>query len=208
MKKSRLHPNHETNHYNGDEDYDPHADFSQVMMSNYLIFASFSFHFSSFSFHFLMLSCSKLVQFLEEAKRNERKTDFGIISSAESEEDGKIKPHQEETKNKKKKKAWKPWKVFLLPLWKGEKKSKHHTEQEANFSHVSNTKRGFASGPVYHTSGKDTDGRPRRLTSGPLSSLFSPTRKADSEIPYMCLDKLNTPRCGGARTYGPVYLVT
>ncbi|EXB64654.1 hypothetical protein L484_017987 [Morus notabilis] len=174
MKKSRLYPNHETNHYNGDEDYDPRADFSQ---------------------------------FLEEAKRDERKTDFGIISSAESEEDGKIKPHQEETKNKKKK-AWKPWKVFLLPLWKGEKKSKHHMEQEANFSHVSITKRGFASGPVYHSSGKDTDGRPRRLTSGPLSSLFSPARKADSEIPYMCLDKLNTPRFGGARTYGPVYLVT
>ncbi|GMN36746.1 hypothetical protein TIFTF001_006264 [Ficus carica] len=144
--------------------------------------------------------------FLEEAKRSERRAEFEVISSAVSEEDGKRKPHQEEKKKKKKKKAWK---VFLMPWWKGDKESKPLTKQETNFSHVSNVKkRGFASGPVYYSSGKERDGGPpRRPTSGPLSSLFNATRKADTEIPYMCLNKLDTPR-GGAQTCGPVYLVT
>lgn len=145
-----------------------------------------------------MSSCLNLDdQFLEEAKRNEN-FDFEI-SSANS-QGGKRKPDQE----KKMKKNKKAWKVFLLPWLKGEKKSKSHMEPATN-SRVPNTKRGFASGPVY-SCGKATDGKPRRPTSGPIASFFNPSKKADTKIPYEFLDQLGSPLA--AQTYGPVYKVT
>ncbi|KAH7546988.1 hypothetical protein FEM48_Zijuj01G0259400 [Ziziphus jujuba var. spinosa] len=66
--------------------------------------------------------------------------------------------------------------------------------------------RGYVSGPIVDSSGnKATDGRHRRPTSGPLASLFNPTRKAEKDIPYMCLNQLASPR--GGQSYGPVYTV-
>ncbi|XP_062087966.1 uncharacterized protein LOC133794641 [Humulus lupulus] len=140
-------------------------------------------------------------QFLEEAKLNVN-FNFEISSANNKEEAGKREPEQ--GKNKKKKK--KAWKTFLLPWWKGEKKSKSHTEQVTN-SRVPNTKRGYASGPVYSCGMATTDNRPRRPTSGPIASLFNPTRRADTEVPYSCLDQLG---CSTASTYGygPVYKVS
>ncbi|KAL5579685.1 hypothetical protein UlMin_012127 [Ulmus minor] len=140
-------------------------------------------------------------QFLEEAKHHAGKTMTKSSSEKPEEEDaGKGKQQQE----KKKKKVWK---VLLSPWWKGDQKSKPKPEMESyTNSPVSNTKQRLLSSPVY-ISGKVTDGKPRRTTSGPITGFFSTSKKADNDqIPYVSLKKR-----GGScatKTYGPIYLVT
>ncbi|PON63104.1 Ubiquitin-fold modifier-conjugating enzyme [Parasponia andersonii] len=133
-------------------------------------------------------------QFLEEAKRNEN-FEFEIPCA-----NPEVAGNRKQDHVKKKKKAWK---VFLLPWLKGEKNSKSHMEPATN-SRVPNTKRGFASGPIY-SCGQALDGKHRRPTSGPIASLFNPSRRADTELPYMCLSQLGSPPT--AQSYGPVYNV-
>ena len=123
-----------------------------------------------------------------------------MISQAKPKEE----EEEEEEKNKRKKKK-KAWKTILLPWFKGEKKSDKPQVKLATSS--KHTRRGFTSGPVFSSSGNASVGGVRRPLSGPLmSSLFTPIKKAETEIPYVCLDHLGSP-CP-AKNYGPVYLVT
>ncbi|XP_050103093.1 uncharacterized protein LOC126582911 isoform X1 [Malus sylvestris] len=131
-------------------------------------------------------------QFLEEAKHYSIEGDV----QASSEEGGERRLGQEKKK--------KSWKKLIFPWLKGEKLNKT-TTKPATTSHVSNTKRTNVSGPVYGT-GKATDGKHRRQMSGPIASLFNPTKRADNAMPYMCVNKNGSPQVG--KTYGPVYLVT
>ncbi|KAF4399407.1 hypothetical protein G4B88_022490 [Cannabis sativa] len=180
MKKSPVYPKNEPNDYNGDE-YDPHAEFSQY--SEFLM----SFGFDNGG------------QFLQEAKLN-KKLNFEI-SSANKEEAGKRGPEQEKNEKKKKKKAWK---ALLFPWLKGEKKSKSHIEQVTN-SRVPKTKGGYASGPVYSCGMAAPVNKPRRPMSGPIATLFNPTRRSDTELPYLCLGQLGCSTSSSTNGYGPVY---
>ncbi|XP_015901423.2 uncharacterized protein LOC107434465 [Ziziphus jujuba] len=160
------------------DDYDPHADFNQ---------------------------------FLQQAKHYARESNLHNppAHQEEEEEAGKTRRLNEE-KMKKKKKKKKQWKKIFLPWWKmgGEKGKPRMELSSANKSNVCDIgrSRGYVSGPIVDSSGnKATDGRHRRPTSGPLASLFNPTRKAEKDIPYMCLNQLASPR--GGQSYGPVYTV-
>lgn len=138
-------------------------------------------------------------QFLEEAKQYAIESDFQT-SATYPEETGERRLEPE----KKKKKSWKK---LLFPWLKDEKMSKTSTKP-ATKSQVSDARRTNVSGPVYGT-GKamdGQDGRQRRPLSGPITSLFKPTKRADDEIPYKCLKKTDSHKV--VQTYGPVYLVT
>ncbi|XP_062025766.1 uncharacterized protein LOC133742092 [Rosa rugosa] len=135
-------------------------------------------------------------EFLEEAKHYALESDFQTSSTSYPEETGERRSGQE----KKKKKSWKK---LLFPWLKGEKVNKTSTKS-ATKSQVSDARRTNVSGPVFGT-GKALDGRLRRPLSGPINSLFRPTIRADSEVPYKCLDKSGSPQV--VQTYGPVYLV-
>ncbi|XP_030490937.2 uncharacterized protein LOC115707196 [Cannabis sativa] len=135
-------------------------------------------------------------QFLQEAKLN-KKLNFEI-SPANKEEAGKREPEQEK---KKKKKAWK---ALLFPWLKGEKKSKSHIEQVTNLT-VPKTKGGYASGPVYSCGMAAPVNKPRRPMSGPIATLFNPTRRSDTELPYLCLGQLGCSTSSSTNGYGPVY---
>lgn len=148
-----------------------------------------------------------IYQFLQEAMHYARETNPQTSSTCpEEEEAAKRSSGLNQEKKKKKKKLWKK---LLLPWWKlsDKKMSSSGMELPAINSQVSNAKRGCVSGPVHGSSGKANDGRhSRRPTSGPLTTLINHTRKADNEIPYMCLNQLASPR--GGHSYGPVYTVT
>ncbi|KAF3451946.1 hypothetical protein FNV43_RR08042 [Rhamnella rubrinervis] len=144
-------------------------------------------------------------QFLQEAKRYIKETNPQASSTCPVEEEA-AKRSSRLNREKKKKKLWKK---LLLPWWRSSDKKMSSTGMElpAINSQVSNAKRVCVSGPVHSSSGNANDGRhSRRPTSGPLTTLFNPTRKADNEIPYMCLNQLPSPR--GGHSYGPVYMVT
>lgn len=135
-------------------------------------------------------------QFLEEAKLHAKESTIFQASSASSEE------------NEEKRKKKKSWKNLLLPWWKVvEKKRKPEVEPPAANLHASYKRKSYVSGQVYSNSVKFTENKQSFSTSGPLTSLFNSSRKADNEIPYMCLDHLGSPN-PTTETYGPVYLVT
>ncbi|CAK7356436.1 unnamed protein product [Dovyalis caffra] len=134
-------------------------------------------------------------QFLEEARQHAR--EMNLQSSLPLSESGKGRVKEE-------KKSRSSWKHSLLKWWKAEKKTKPIVEQ-TNSSHISNPRKGHVSGPIFG-SGRRVDAKPLRQASGPLANLFSPSKRVENEIPYMCLDQLNNPH--GVKAYGPVYLVT
>uniref|UniRef100_A0A803NYH0 UBC core domain-containing protein n=1 Tax=Cannabis sativa TaxID=3483 RepID=A0A803NYH0_CANSA len=86
----------------------------------------------------------------------------------------------------------------------GEKKSKSHIEQVTN-SRVPKTKGGYASGPVYSCGMAAPVNKPRRPMSGPIATLFNPTRRSDTELPYLCLGQLGCSTSSSTNGYGPVY---
>lgn len=111
---------------------------------------------------------------------------------------------------KKSKKSW------FFSWWKiDRRKSKTSLNPvDGGRPSISKPTKGYASsGPILcgstvNAGGVDTQlpSRLRRLSSGPVSILFNPTRKVENEVPYMSLDHPNDPYQINA--YGPVYLVT
>ncbi|KAK8514201.1 hypothetical protein V6N13_063105 [Hibiscus sabdariffa] len=98
------------------------------------------------------------------------------------------------------KKQMKLWKISLLSWWNFDRKNKSSSDPVQ----VSKPTKGYGygSGPI--AGGIDT--ACRRVSSGPVSILFNPTKKVENEVPYMCLDQPNEPH--QIKGYGPVYLVT
>ncbi|KAL6335300.1 hypothetical protein AAG906_029541 [Vitis piasezkii] len=135
-------------------------------------------------------------QFLEEARRHARQGN-PQGPSPHGDEAGKGRLSEE-------KRSKKSWKSTLFSWWKADKKNKPSVEQ-VPCSRISDPRRGHVSGPIYG-SGRRTDSKQRRPTSGPLTSLFNPTRKAETDIPYVSLNQLSSSH--SAQAYGPVYLVT
>ncbi|KAK1360899.1 Transcription factor hamlet like [Heracleum sosnowskyi] len=60
------------------------------------------------------------------------------------------------------------------------------------------------SGPIYGNGGTTGSNRLWRQHSGQQTSFF---KRTEEQMPYICLDKLNTD-LHGIESYGPVYLVT
>lgn len=143
-------------------------------------------------FFYFLFYCD---QFLEEAKQYALESDFQTSSTSYPEESGERRSGQEKKK--------KSWKKLLFPWLKGEKLNKTSTKP-ATKSQVSDARRTNVSGPVFGTV-KVMDDRLRRPLSGPINSLFRPTKRTDSEVPYKCLDKTGSTQV--VQTYGPVYLV-
>ncbi|CAK9144690.1 unnamed protein product [Ilex paraguariensis] len=139
-------------------------------------------------------------EFLEEARKHTSEGNFDVAPPYPEEEGKKQLVEVGERKNKK------SWKSSLFSWLKPDKKSKPIVEPSNTTPYISKPKRGYVSGPIHGNGGGGAIGRPRRPTSGPIMSLFNPTKKVENEIPYMCLDQLNNPH--GFQSYGPVYLVT
>ncbi|PSS18153.1 Regulatory protein [Actinidia chinensis var. chinensis] len=141
------------------------------------------------------------LQFLEEARKHAIKENFGV--AAQNPEEAQKRQSGEAKKNKK------SWKRSIFSRWKFEKKGNSGMETPTS-SHISKPRgsRVSASGPIYGGSGRSgaTSCKSHRQTSGPLTSLFQPTKRVEDGIPYICLDKLNNPH--DVQSYGPVYLVT
>ncbi|XAR49825.1 hypothetical protein NMG60_11003978 [Bertholletia excelsa] len=140
------------------------------------------------------------LQFLEEARRH--------ASQENVEADLYFHPGEAQMgRSDEVKRSKRSWKRSVFSWFKSEKKSNSSMAPPTSF-HVSKPRRGHVSGPI-HTNGgggsSDKD-KPRRPMSGPLKGLFQSTKKTESGIPYMCLDKLTSPH--GVQSYGPVYLVT
>ncbi|GMI77830.1 hypothetical protein HRI_001452300 [Hibiscus trionum] len=129
-------------------------------------------------------------QFLEEAR----------LQSSCSEEVG-------ETRLGAEKKSKKSWRNSLFSWCKIDRKRKPGSDPV----HVSTTPKPtkhYGSGPLCsRTTTKGVETPPHwRPLSGPVSVLFTPTRKMENEVPYMSLDQPNNPY--HINSYGPVYLVT
>ncbi|XP_050383886.1 uncharacterized protein LOC126800548 [Argentina anserina] len=141
-------------------------------------------------------------EFLEEAKHYAFESDYQTSSTPYTEATGE---NRSEASGQEKKKKKRSWKKLLFPWLKSEKMNKTSTKP-ATKSQVSDARRTNVSGPVFSTS-EVMHGRRRRPLSGPINSLFKPTKRADSEVqvPYKCLEKTSSIQV--VQTYGPVYLV-
>uniref|UniRef100_A0A5B7BDE1 Uncharacterized protein n=1 Tax=Davidia involucrata TaxID=16924 RepID=A0A5B7BDE1_DAVIN len=136
-------------------------------------------------------------QFLEEAREHACKENSSYPEEAGKKQLGEVK------------KSKKSWKRSLFSWWKAEKRGNPSMEAPTSCQ-ISNPRRGYVSGPICGTGGGGGGGascKPWRPTSGPLTTLFHPTKRVENEIPYMCLDQLNN-HPHGVQSYGPVYLVT
>lgn len=139
-------------------------------------------------------------QFLKEARDYEYKvnnTKVDQLSNLES-----VKQSGEGLKSKK------TWKSSFLFSWlkaakKGNKPSRIETEPSEITHSIPTLRRGH-SGPIYGNVGRTGSNRLWRQNSGPLTSLL---KRAEEQMPYICLDKLNS-NLQGVESYGPVYLVT
>ena len=152
---------------------------------------------TNWTFSLLVLSVSFYCdQFLEEAKHYALESDLKTSSTCNTEETRERRSELE----KKKKKSW----TKLLFPWLKSEKMNNTSARPATISQVFDSRRTNFSGPVFST-GEAMDGRRRRPLSGPINSLFRPTKRADTEIPYKCLDKTSSSQV--VQTYGPVYLV-
>ncbi|GFZ04360.1 hypothetical protein Acr_16g0009840 [Actinidia rufa] len=140
-------------------------------------------------------------QFLEEARKHESEENFEV--AAQNPEEVRNKLSGEAKKNKK------SWKRSIFSWWNFDRKSNSSMETPTS-SHVTKPRgsRVSVSGPIHGGGGGRvaTSCKARRPTSGPITSLFQPTKRVEDEIPYICLDKLNNPH--DVQSYGPVYLVT
>lgn len=141
---------------------------------------------------------------MEEAKQNVNEAKLRS-SSVYPEEYGKAGTEKVKRNNKS-------WKSCVISWWKSNKKSKHLEEPTNNNICESNSKvygkrKGQVSGPIYNCGeGPESDVKYRRLTSGPLTSLFKSTHTEKSEIPYVSLHQQNFSRA--TYNYGPLYMVT
>ncbi|TYI59725.1 hypothetical protein E1A91_D10G057500v1 [Gossypium mustelinum] len=135
-------------------------------------------------------------QFLEEARQHARDINLQRSSSC-SEEVGKKRLGAE-------KKSKKSWRISLFSWWKINGKSKPGSDP-VHVPNPSKPTKGYGSGPLCTTT-RGIKTRHQRPSSGPVSILFTPTRKMENEVPYMSLDQPNDPY--HINTYGPVYLVT
>ncbi|XP_038684690.1 uncharacterized protein LOC119984687 [Tripterygium wilfordii] len=134
--------------------------------------------------------------FLEEAREHAREVNpQAPLSNPEKAGKGRL---GEEKKNKK------SWSSSLFKWWKVEKKSKPGAEP-SNGSQVPNARSGNVSGPI-NGNARGFNRRHCRQNSGPVNSLFNPTKRGENEIPYMCLHQRSNSHASVA--YGPVYLVT
>ncbi|KAL6996181.1 hypothetical protein U1Q18_006315 [Sarracenia purpurea var. burkii] len=138
------------------------------------------------------------LQFLEEARKHTGEENFKVTAQYPDEAQ---KRQADETKKKKK-----SWKRSLFSWWKTNKKINSSNEpltclniSEPGCRHLS------ASGLLYGSRGR-AGCKPQHPKSAPLESFFPPTKRAENEMPYVCLDKLNNPH--NVQSYGPVYLVT
>ncbi|KAL8098785.1 hypothetical protein AgCh_031488 [Apium graveolens] len=137
--------------------------------------------------------------FLKEARNYEYKvnnTELHQLTSLEN-----VKQSDEGMKNKK------SWRNYFLFSWlkaakKGNKPILIETEPSEKSYSIPTLRRGH-SGPM-HNGGRTGSNRLWRQNSGPLTSIFKTT---EEQIPYICLDKLNS-NLHGVESYGPVYLVT
>lgn len=199
MKHSPIHMNYETSDY-GVHEFDPQVDFSQVKpVCSFSSVGSALVFFNGYKIRIPISFGCDFDQFLEEARQHAREVKFQAPSTF-SEETGKKKLGED-------KKTKKSWKKSLFSWLKMEKNSKHPSMQPAaNTSHISKPRKGHVSGPISGSSSRGDGMRQRRPTSGPIAYFFSPSRKVENEIPYMCLDQLNNPH--HVKSYGPVYLVT
>ncbi|XP_027337349.1 uncharacterized protein LOC113851060 [Abrus precatorius] len=137
-------------------------------------------------------------QFLEEAKQHGKEAKLKS-SSVHPEEYGK-------TGSEKEKRGKKTWKSSLISWWKAEKKSKHREEPtKKSKSKVYGKRHGHFSGPIYNSC-NGSDVKHWLPSSGPLTSLFKPTKREENEIPYISLHQQNSPRV--VQNYGPLYVVT
>lgn len=199
MKHSPIHMNYETSDY-GVHEFDPQVDFSQVKpVCSFSSVGSALVFFNGYKIRIPISFGCDFDQFLEEARQHAREVKFQAPSTF-SEETGKKKLGED-------KKTKKSWKKSLFSWLKMEKNSKHPSMgPAANTSHISKPRKGHVSGPISGSSSGGDGMRQRRPTSGPIAYFFSPSRKVENEIPYMCLDQLNNPH--HVKSYGPVYLVT
>ena len=135
---------------------------------------------------------------MEEAKQHGKEAKLKCSS---------VHPEESTGPDKGKKKGKKSWKSSLVSWWKADKKSKPREENTNNNpqSKVSGKRHGHVSGPIYNNSTKGPDRKHWHSTSGPLTSLFKPTKRKESEIPYMSLHQGNTPHA--SQNYGPLYVV-
>ena len=197
MLKSAVYPKCETGDYN-DHGLDLQEDFSQVFNTLFVSFRYLSLDLcvQPSILSLFIYSIFDYDQFLEEARRHARQGN-PQGPSPHGDEAGKGRLSEE-------KRSKKSWKSTLFSWWKADKKNKPSVEQ-VPCSRISDPRRGHVSGPIYG-SGRRTDGKQRRPTSGPLTSLFNPTRKAETDIPYVSLNQLSSSH--SAQAYGPVYLVT
>ncbi|CAA0829496.1 Unknown protein [Striga hermonthica] len=131
-------------------------------------------------------------QFLEEAKRST----FQKAPTTPQVSEKQLNPA------KKNRKSWKKSLFYWLKIDKKDKKPGPNIEKAFK------PKNGHVSGPVHPTTGKNTTSRARRPASGPITSIFSPTKGADEydRVPYVCLGQISDPH--KVQSYGPVYLVT
>ncbi|XP_016468137.1 uncharacterized protein LOC107790697 [Nicotiana tabacum] len=108
-----------------------------------------------------------------------------------------------------KKTCKKSWKSSLFSWLKSSDNKKNQRNREASKgSTINKPKRGCVSGPMPGYSGPGAIAvRPKKPTSGPLTSLFSPMNRVDNEVPYFCLQKFKD-SSPDVRSHGPIYLVT
>lgn len=110
--------------------------------------------------------------------------------------------------SEKEKKGKKSWKSSLTSWWKSDSKSKHGEKTTKNSKPMggSGKRHAHSSGPMYKSC-KSSDGKHWRPSSGPLVSLFKPTKREENEIPYISLQQQNNSPLAD-QNYGPLYVVT
>ncbi|XP_047166100.1 uncharacterized protein LOC124835241 [Vigna umbellata] len=153
-------------------------------------------HFYDYGFDLQQDFC----QFLEEAKQHgkEAKLKSSSVYPEESRKAG----------SEKEKKGKKSWKSSLTSWWKSDRKSKHgeKTTKNSKPRGGSGKRHAYSSGPMYKSC-KSSDGKHWRPSSGPLVSLFKPTKREENEIPYISLQQQNNSPLAD-QNYGPLYVVT
>ncbi|QCE02451.1 hypothetical protein DEO72_LG8g463 [Vigna unguiculata] len=137
-------------------------------------------------------------QFLEEAKQHgkEQKLKSSSVYPEESRKAG----------SEKEKKGKKSWKSSLTSWWKSDRKSNHGEKTTKNSKTRGGSGHAHSSGPMYKSC-KSSDGKHWRPSSGPLVSLFKPTKREENEIPYISLQQQNHSPLAD-QNYGPLYMVT
>ncbi|KAI4325709.1 hypothetical protein MLD38_031083 [Melastoma candidum] len=138
------------------------------------------------------------LQFLDEA-RNGKAGEIRSVSSPKVE----ISAERVLSQDKKSKKSWRR---TLFSWLKVEKKGKDQSAQAGNKNKSYVPKKGHVSGPIYGGSGRREFDGPllRRINSVSLAGLFSPHKRVENEVHYMCLGESGC----SVENYGPVYLVT